>query len=1030
MRNMTIVALVLCTLCAVVGADSVDYQRLSVRLNSFTAFAQDSVSVAFGSEGKIEAVWSSRRQNESKPGVIAGCFSLETLAVSAENHLSSGQRAGMDPVVVAGADGTVWRVWQGVSSRDSGDIWAAADGKRMFRVNEFAEGKQSVPVAAVDSNGNLTVAWLSEIPATRQQAVFCRRFNSSGKALSGQFRVGEGLGNEAAPTVAGAADGRFSVAWAAEDETILVRSYGADGKPLRGPVVVASGIEPVAAMSADGRLAVSYVRADASGSYDIFLQQFDEMGRRLGREQRVNSQESGLQNAPAPLYLPDGSLLVAYNILGATSKECSVWAQRFTADGMPDGEAFPITPERVPTAALAQASGKQRIALGPQGEIAVAWSGGWEELGDNSGAFVTILYPRSLAKELKVADGGFVVPPDAAKSTEIPRDNNITLAAMAQEATTHEPPVYNPDWMKSGMRVDYEPWFNAAADFGFNAITDRGAWYPPDPHMSVGPTHIVCMTNGEIAFFKKDGTNTFRDEIEGPGGFWGSVGATGFVFDPETLYDPLSGRHFAMAAEGYAPGNKSYVLIAISDDSDPNGTWYKYRFDTSALAGNLFDSPNIGVDQDVIYVTGDGFGIVANYPVYTFEKAPMLNGNPPGITKSTTLSTSTQSAGIPPVSFGNPPAYYMIEHQEGNGRTGVRLIALKNPLGTISFSTYTLTVPSYSAPGDPVQKGTSVRPETFDARFWSCVYRNNRLWAAHHVNSNPVVSRWYEIDMRGWPDSGQNPVLLQSGEINPGGGVETFFVSISANANNDAAVCFSRSSSAEYISVSRALRSASDAPNTMQPPVVMKDSSVPYSLSRWGDYSGINVDPADDRTFWAHHEYTLGSNQWRTWCGSFAPAQTEEVLAPNAVVVVKGTYNSGDLGSFVSDDDNYYVVGAAYDPTDPAAVINGTLQLDSNASAPRYTSGDLKVIEKCTTTNAVYRVRAYKTDGSFATLADNVRTALTETTLDNPLPNPVSDFIDAANGNRLRAQIRAASANRLAGFFSYSVDLVNWTLTP
>ena len=150
---------------------------------------------------------------------------------------------------------------------------------------------------------------------------------------------------------------------------------------------------------------------------------------------------------------------------------------------------------------------------------------------------------------------------------------------------------------------------------GFTGILNTG-WTPPDPHMAVGPDHVVLMTNGAIAFFTKDGGLTFQDQIEGGDGFWGSLGATGFVFDPEVLYDPLSGRFFAMAAEAFAPGDTSFVLVAVSDDSDPNGTWHKYRFDTSALAGDLFDSPNMGVDNLALYITGDGFGITSNYPIY------------------------------------------------------------------------------------------------------------------------------------------------------------------------------------------------------------------------------------------------------------------------------------------------------------------------------------------------------------------------------------------------------------------------------
>jgi plastocyanin len=159
-------------------------------------------------------------------------------------------------------------------------------------------------------------------------------------------------------------------------------------------------------------------------------------------------------------------------------------------------------------------------------------------------------------------------------------------------------------------------------------------------------------------------------------------------------------------------------------------------------------------------------------------------------------------------------------------------------------------------------------------------------------------------------------------------------------------------------------------------------------------------------------------------------ASGPEKVVPSAASVLKGTWNSGDLESFVSDDDNYYVVGAQYDPTDPLAVINATVRCDGNASAGSYSSGKLLLIEKCTTTQAKYRVRAIKSSGGFATLLDNVPTGFAESSFDLALPNPVSDFIDAANGNRLRVDTRAASNNKLAGFFIYRIDLLNWVLTP
>jgi hypothetical protein len=433
---------------------------------------------------------------------------------------------------------------------------------------------------------------------------------------------------------------------------------------------------------------------------------------------------------------------------------------------------------------------------------------------------------------------------------------------MDNEPTSHQPPIYDSTGelildTHSGEKQTFEQ-----SDFGFLGVNFTG-WTPPDPIIAAGPEHLVVMTNGAIAFFQKDGTMDFQDEIEDSFGFWGDEGATGFVFDPEVIYDPHTDRFMAMACER-APGSESYYLLAVSDDSNPNGDWYKYRLDVTSLAGGDIDSPNIAVDSEAVYLTADFFTGGQKYLVYILEKDPLLSGSV-GITTSM-LITGSQSFGIP-VTYGSPPAMYMIEHFEAGSNTEVRLHAITDPLGTPQRVTYDLTVPAYSPPEDPPQKGTSARPETFDSRFWSCVWRDGSLWATHHQGTSRVMARWYEIKTNDWPDSG-TPSLYQSGDIDPGPTIRTFFTSIAPDGYGNAAMCFARSSPDEYISMARCTRSADDPLGMMGIVVIVKESSGPYVGSRWGDYSGVSCDPSDDRTFWMHHEYTPGSNEWNTWISS------------------------------------------------------------------------------------------------------------------------------------------------------------------
>jgi hypothetical protein len=70
-----------------------------------------------------------------------------------------------------------------------------------------------------------------------------------------------------------------------------------------------------------------------------------------------------------------------------------------------------------------------------------------------------------------------------------------------------------------------------------------------------------------------------------------------------------------------------------------------------------------------------------------------------------------------------------------------------------------------------------------------------------------------------------------------------------------------------------------------------------------------------------------------------------------------------------------------------------------------------------------------KANGGFVTLADVPGTGY-YIRIQADFPQPVSDFINGANNNSMRLEIRNSSSNKLAGFFRHSVDLVQWNLYP
>jgi hypothetical protein len=108
---------------------------------------------------------------------------------------------------------------------------------------------------------------------------------------------------------------------------------------------------------------------------------------------------------------------------------------------------------------------------------------------------------------------------------------------------------------------------------------------------------------------------------------------------------------------------------------------------------------------------------------------------------------------------------------------------------------------------------------------------------------------------------------VQSGNVDPGGTVHTYFPAIYSNQFDDVAMVMGASSSTTRISVNAAGRRASDPPGTMSALTQLQLSPV-NTGGRWGDYYDIAVDPLDDARFWVVGEYGVSAG-WANWIDSF-----------------------------------------------------------------------------------------------------------------------------------------------------------------
>jgi len=401
---------------------------------------------------------------------------------------------------------------------------------------------------------------------------------------------------------------------------------------------------------------------------------------------------------------------------------------------------------------------------------------------------------------------------------------------------------------------------------GFNGVNDTG-WFPPDPSLAVGPDHVVEIVNATIAWFDKTtGTMQFSAPLDSSGspGFFEGVGAGNFCFDTRAVYDDIDGRFVVSCGEVYS--NSAWLDIAVSDDSDPNGTWYKYRTDAKTTIGSSdywVDYPSLGFDDVGYYITGNLFSLSSGgsggSKYRCFDKSTMLSGG-------TVTYNDLRDASAFSVQSGEhhdtPNAPFFISV---NSTSSLKLQAITNPISSPSLVTTTLSVASFSSPPNAPNLGGSDL-DTLDGRIINLDHRNKKLVCGHGVGlsgNNKATARWYEIKSRQWPTTG-TPLVFQTGNVDLGNDTACSFPALCYDGNAEIAMTFAFSGPSEYAGIAYATHKTADASGVMSQMVRVKLGAASYNNFRWGDYFDCCPDPSDATKFWGVGEFTRSTNSWGT----------------------------------------------------------------------------------------------------------------------------------------------------------------------
>jgi hypothetical protein len=266
--------------------------------------------------------------------------------------------------------------------------WPQVPAGGQFRVNTSTTDGQSLPWLAADAAGNFVVTWESRAGDGDESGVFAQRFDAAGRPRGAEFQVNTyTTGHQSGAVVASDAAGNFVVVWtsAVQDAGgpgIFAQRFDARGA-RRGAEFRVNTFTPYTqtyagvAGNASGQFMVAWSSAGQDGdSWGIYAQRFDASGAPLQSEFRVNSTTLFSQNHPAVAMDADGRVVVAWEQFLGDSLDYGVLAQRYAADGQPQGPNFVVN---------AYAPGHQvdpSVAFTTAGEFVIVWK---SDTSDGSG---------------------------------------------------------------------------------------------------------------------------------------------------------------------------------------------------------------------------------------------------------------------------------------------------------------------------------------------------------------------------------------------------------------------------------------------------------------------------------------------------------------------------------------------------------------------------------------------------------------------------------------------------------------------
>lgn len=454
--------------------------------------------------------------------------------------------------------------------------------------------------------------------------------------------------------------------------------------------------------------------------------------------------------------------------------------------------------------------------------------------------------------------------------------------------------------------------------FGFDDNrTETGFLFiPPDPIGAAGKDRVIAVVNTMIEARSQTGSLLWRDSLRD---FFAPLSPATFTFDPKIVYDHYTDRFVVVTLEVVFgstgtptnPGNQSRIFLAVSKNGRPRtataADWRYLAIDakTTIIFGfpgptpfdTWADYPGFELDEEVVYVTANmftHFGGGAGYGgvrLWIVHKSGFYDGGSAVVTKHNPYATGgIATTTMPTLIFGGKHGddvaagagpgigTYLVSYSGLSDGVDefVQVVRVDNPTTTPTFTQEFVllgNIETFTAPTDlpdapqPFAPGCTAPIEVNDRRALDAVWRDDSLWMVMTIKPNfgPDINQtsayWVRLDTSAVP--GPITTADQGGiggeDIAPG--TFTYFPSVAVNRENTAGFGFSASAPTVFAGAYATGRSTGLAPGTVETSGLIKAGEACYfrtfggTRNRWGDYSGISLDWANDKEFWAFNEF-------------------------------------------------------------------------------------------------------------------------------------------------------------------------------